>query len=278
MKRYIQKRYILEPRYNSVIYGGVSVDSDTVMFNWQKDNQETDIITLTDVCSGQYDDDNVRYVYAYSYTPDATKSDKSFFRDYIKGKITPDVWCDEDVEKFVDNGVLKLDSYFDLEQFGAIINIKPTSTPSIMDVLRQTIMNYASGVLNSFDLVKQAYQHVEFDEDKAREALKATGKYSESKIEDEISFTKNKFETLKKKNELFQIKRFIPAEIRAGFLNYLKFKTDEERDVYAALQGVDVLIYDDFITSGSTVKEVIRYLRAINDKNTLTVFVLVKQH
>ena len=36
-------------------------------------------------------------------------------------------------------------------------------------------------------------------------------------------------------------------------------------------------VFDDFLTSGATIKEVIRYLKAIHDKNTLTVFILVKQ-
>lgn len=73
------------------------------------------------------------------------------------------------------------------------------------------------------------------------------------------------------------MKRFIPKAIRSGFYDFLKFKTEKERKVYEALQGVDVLVYDDFLTSDSTVKEIIRYLRAIHDENSLTVFVLIKQ-
>lgn len=57
-----------------------------------------------------------------------------------------------------------------------------------------------------------------------------------------------------------------------------RFELDpEEKQIYLSLQGVNVLIFDDFLTSGVTVKEIIRYLKSFNENNTLTVFVLVKQ-
>ena len=94
----------------------------------------------------------------------------------------------------------------------------------------------------------------------------------------DINYTISKFNDLKKSGELFQITRFLPTAIRVGSTNYIKFASEVEKSVYMDLQNANVLIYDDFITSGSTVKEVMRYLKSINENNTLTVFILVKQH
>lgn len=140
--------------------------------------------------------------------------------------------------------------------------------------------NYLHSYMNppflTFELVKQTYNDVIFDTDVAFKSLIEAG-WDIVDAEDEVNFISNKFNSLKQEGTLFQIKRFIPSEIRKGFSNFLKFKNDRQRQTYEKLQGVDVLIYDDFLTSGSTVKEIIRYLKSINSDNTLTVFVLVNQ-
>ena len=73
------------------------------------------------------------------------------------------------------------------------------------------------------------------------------------------------------------MKKFIPRQVREAFTDFLKFESKETEEVYHNLQGVDVLVFDDFLTSGSTIKEIIRYLKTINPSNTLTVFVLINQ-
>ena len=73
------------------------------------------------------------------------------------------------------------------------------------------------------------------------------------------------------------MKKFVPRQVREAFTDFLKFESKETEEVYRNLQGVDVLAFDDFLTSGSTVKEIIRYLGAINPNNKLTIFILVNQ-
>ena len=72
------------------------------------------------------------------------------------------------------------------------------------------------------------------------------------------------------------IKRFVPREVREGFYNFLRFKSKQAEETYRKLQGVDLFLYDDFVTSGTTVKEMMRCIRSIHDKNTLTVFALLQ--
>lgn len=280
MKKYIKRRYPLKPIHSSEnIYCGVSVNGKRVDFDFNQDDEKKDIITLVTDSSGEYDDDNVTYVYGYSYTSYASRDDITFFRDLLKGKITPRIYANPDIEEFITQGIRALNVYTDISEFGAIINLDTGTKPSVLNMIRVHLMEYLDQRSIQFTLVKQAYENVRFDVEKAKAAMrKSNRKYSESEIDRDIEFTLNKFEELKRSKDLFQIKRFLPVEIRAGFMNFFKFASEEERAVFEQLQGVNVLIYDDFLTSGSTVKEVIRYLRAINDRNALTVFVLVKQH
>ena len=86
-----------------------------------------------------------------------------------------------------------------------------------------------------------------------------------------------KFKASADAKEVFKIKNYVPREIRTGFSEFLKFGNKEEANLYNSLQGKNVLIYDDFYTSGTTVGEVARLLKSIHEKNTLTIFTLVKQ-
>lgn len=253
------------------LYEGVSIDSESnVIFNFKKDNK-TDIINLDSDVSGQFNEDDIRYVYGYRYNQNATKQQRKIFRDYIKsGKRTADI------EDFVEKAVIKLDVVQELKSFGALVSIKSSSYPSVISIIGNYLHSYMNPPFLTFELVKQTYNDVIFNTDIAFEALIKAG-WDTVDAEDEVTFINDKFNSLKEEGSLFQIKRFIPSEIRKGFSNFLKFKNDRQKLTYEKLQGVDVLIYDDFLTSGSTVKEVIRYLKSINPDNTLTVFVLVNQ-
>lgn len=253
------------------LYEGVSIDAEgNVIFNFKKDNNN-DIINLDSDVSGRFTEDDIRYVYGYKYNQNATKQQKKIFRDYIKsGKRTTNV------DEFVEKAIIKLDVVQKLESFGALVSIKSSSYPSVVSIIGNYLHSYMNPPFLTFELVKQTYNDVIFDTDVAFKSLIKAG-WDTVDAEDEVNFINNKFNTLKQEGTLFQIKRFVPSEIRKGFSNFLKFKNDRQKLTYEKLQGVDVLIYDDFLTSGSTVKEIIRYLKSINSDNTLTVFVLVNQ-
>lgn len=269
-------------KFRSTIYAGAYIDDkNQVYFNWNTDDYERDILALATDTSGEFDDNGVRYIYGFEYLPNVNGEQKRAFRNYIKhlgeGYEYLTSGPDQDVDEFVERALLRFDSRYDLHSFEVTVHVEPTSTNTIVDYMGALIADMSTGPQVNFELVKNMYRDVKFDVDKAYVHLKQSNRYTEDKIKKWISKASKRFENLKKNGSLFEMKKFVPRELRDGFENYLKFKTDEERWLYQNLQGVDVLIYDDFLTSGATVREIVRYLRSINDKNTLTVFVLIKQ-
>lgn len=129
-----------------------------------------------------------------------------------------------------------------------------------------------------FELAREPYARVEFNSEKAAQALRNTiGQDAighKRRIERDIQFNLNKFEQFKRSGGLFKAESFFPSALRAGFSNFLTFKTEDERKAYEALQGANILLFTNFMTSGTTVREAVRYLTSIHDENTLTVFVL----
>ena len=261
------------------IYAGITVNNNEINFNWDSDSASNDLIHLNEDSSGSYDEDGVHYFYAYSFVEGCNAREKKIVRNYLKCKTDPSLIYSENLEDFVDQGVLQLDHFCNLNKFVATVYLESTSSDySLVDLMGSYIFEYTQphNTQIDFKLLKKIYSEVRFDSTAAYNALIAAG-YSDSDAKHEIQFTEKKFAELKQSNELFQMKRFIPKEIRTAFLDFLKFKSPKDEKLYRLLQGVDVLIYDDFLTSGATIREVIRYLRSINPNNTLTVFVLVKQ-
>lgn len=258
------------------IFAGITItDDDKIMFDWDKDSRR-DILKLAASTSGNFIQDGITYFYAYTWSDIAASYQINRVRRYLKSLGDSKDLYSQDVEDFVELGVLKFDTFKPLKTFSVLIGIEPSKFPSLVDVMDGYLMEYSQSPIVDIRLVKNTYDHVGFDSSKAYKALLESG-LTQHRAEREIQFTMRKFQELKASGTLFEMKRFLPRAIREGFYNFLKFKTEEEKQLYMKLQGVDVLIYDDFLTSGSTVKEVVRYLKSIHNENQLTVFVLVKQ-
>ena len=146
----------------------------------------------------------------------ASAKHRKIFRDYLKGKIDPNFMYTEDIENFVEYSIISLDEWYSLNNYAAVIQVESTNQFSILNVISNYLLDYATKIHVDFKLVKKMYQDVKFDAKLARKQLRQSG-YNDNKIEQEINFTLRKFEELKKSGQLFQMKRFVPKEIRAGF-------------------------------------------------------------
>lgn len=254
------------------IYAGVSITNTKVIFNWTSDNANTDILKLAKPNYGEVLINDIPVIYGYEFTPRASSSDKKVFRDYIKSNAL----ISENVQQLVELGILHLDYMFSLSNLGYAVHPQSRTGYDLVTLMGNWIMEYSDATMSDFELIKEAYQNVTFDAAKAKAALRKRN-IPEREIDNIISDVTRRFNALKQTDKLFEIKMFLPREIRSGFLNYFKFATDDERIAYEALQGVDVLVYDDLATSGATLKEINRYLTAINPNNTLHSFVLLHQ-
>lgn len=254
------------------IYAGVYIQNSRPVFNWSGDTPDLDILKLSKPRYGTALVSDIPVIYGYEFEHSANGRDKKIFRDFIKANAL----ISEDVQQFVEYGILHLDYIFPLKDLGYAVHPQSRTGHDLIELMSNWIMEYSQATMSDFELIKEAYQNVTFDADKARAALRKRN-IPEREINESISEVLRRFEVLKQTDKLFEIKMFVPREIRAGFLNYLKFATDDERIAYEALQGVDVLVYDDLATSGATLREMNRYLNAINPNNRLHSFVLLKQ-
>ena len=65
------------------------------------------------------------------------------------------------------------------------------------------------------------------------------------------------------------------SRLRPYIMNFLKFKSDEDKELCSIIRQQNVLVIDDVTTSGSTLNEVLRKLRILNEDNEITIFSLI---
>ena len=266
-----------------IIKDGVRISNNgRIKFDKQKD-LDTDIIELTKDISGIKSTHNLTYVYAYEFKDGTNVKEQKYFRDALKHNIENTKYFNSaELFDFVEDGVFRLDEYKRLDKFKVLVSVKPTFTEqrTLLDLITLHIEQYSSNEIMSFELLKRKIKDVTFDPERALKALKQTNKYgnrSNAELEAIIYDVADKVNDMNPEDK-FTIKQYLPVVIREGFINYLKFKDEETEQLYRNLDaGTEVLIVDDFITSGSTLKEIIRFLNAVNTNNKITAFAFINQ-
>ena len=65
------------------------------------------------------------------------------------------------------------------------------------------------------------------------------------------------------------------SRFRPYMMHFLKFADKADEELCASIRKQNVLIIDDVTTSGSTLNEILRTLRILNEDNDITIFSLI---
>lgn len=65
------------------------------------------------------------------------------------------------------------------------------------------------------------------------------------------------------------------SRFRPYMMQFLKFNSKADEELCATIRKQNILIIDDIATSGSTLGEILRTLRILNEDNNITIFSLI---
>ena len=78
------------------------------------------------------------------------------------------------------------------------------------------------------------------------------------------------------KKEYFTIAKDVKkSKMRPYITHFLKIRNEEDAELCAKIKKQNVLIVDDIATSGSTLNEVLRAIRILNEDNQIAIFSLI---
>lgn len=72
-----------------------------------------------------------------------------------------------------------------------------------------------------------------------------------------------------------ELVKALPASISFDMDGYEQFATEQDEQLCATIRKQNILVMDDVTTSGSTLNEILRVLRILNEDNDVTVFSLI---
>lgn len=224
------------------------VKSDTgFKFNWSEDMPD-DIMPLKFKKyrgkTMKFGTSETKYTFYHAY--EMQKSDYS--TSFMKSLKLLDEYIDRrDAELLVNKAVVGFDSIFGANNYDTIVS--PVSSSIILTELVEKLRD-KSGVANLFSdaFVKSASTDIKLDMDKVDKLPEKTKKQ-----------VLREFSKVIDPNKPFKIKEIFSA-YRKFYQNFILFNSKEDRSLFNGVAGKKVILVDDYKTSGTTVKEMLRQL------------------
>lgn len=151
-------------------------------------------------------------------------------------KFTEDLQHDPDLTRFIKKAIDQLNHRINLYDYNLVV--MPESSSKVNQYMMRYLYRYAQPSLHRMELVK---------------ALPAS-----------ISFDMDAYE-----------KQYLDDVLENGRPRYTPAQKEEVKQLCASIRQQNVLIMDDVTTSGSTLNEILRTLRILNEDNEITVFSLI---
>lgn len=243
---------------------GIRLKDDEFEFDFKKDLPE-DFVNLTYGSKKVLKSSVFNFVpifYAYGRTHyDDNKDIKNRLIQLFKNK--KDV-SDEVFQKLLNKAIIRFDNISPIQNFDVIICPKSSST-GLTELLAKFHERNTHAIISNEVIVKNVKELIEVNYDLFKEKLKT----------EDDSLLRQRFESAFDKNGIFSIKK-VDVKFRNFISNFMKINGKvDERNVFNALCGGRVLIVDDVVSGGSTLKDIVRQVQKFAPKE-IKIFVLFR--
>lgn len=250
-------------------------ESNKFEFDFETDRVE-DIIMLTGT-GYQVEAFGYCFYYSYEFDSEVEGSVRSKFIKFLK--FTSDLKNQKNLTDFIKKAIDDL--HFKINLYDYDLVIMPESSSRVNQYMLRYIYRFAQPALKKMELVKTLPLNISFDmkayEEQYLDDVLENGRprYTESQ-KDEVRASINEMMDLVHKKDYFTIAQDVKkSKFRPYMMNFLKFSNEDDEELCRSIRKQNILIIDDVTTSGSTLNEVLRTLRIINEDNRITIFSLL---
>ncbi|MCR5645008.1 MAG: hypothetical protein K6F96_01280 [Bacteroidales bacterium] len=256
---------------------GVKFDNELQRFVFDFGNDEGgDIVSLTG--NGyQVEAFGKCFYYGYEFGDDVDGNVRTAFIRYVK--FSERLQDNPDLTQFIKKAVDDLNRRINLYDYNLVV--MPESSSSVNQYMLRYIYRYAQPMLQEMELVKALPERIGFDmkayEKQYLNDVLENGRprYTEAQKE-EVRHNIEQMLDLIHHKDYFTIARDVKkSRFRPYMMNFLRFATKEDEELCATIRKQNILVIDDVTTSGSTLGEILRTLRILNEDNNITIFSLI---
>ena len=263
-------------RYNNNVMGiTYNQEEKKFVFDFQHDGKE-DIISLTGA-GYQVEAFGKCFYYGYEFTEQVESSVRSAFIKYLK--FTDSLQEHPDLTNFIKKAVDDLDRQISLYNYDLVV--MPESSSKVNQYMLRYIYRFAQPSLHKMELVKSLPASISFDMDAYEKQYlddvleNGRPRYTQAQ-KDEVKQSIEKMLDLIHQKDYFTIAKDVKkSRFRPYMMHFLKFAAKADEELCASIRKQNVLIIDDVTTSGSTLNEILRTLRILNEDNDITIFSLI---
>lgn len=217
------------------------------------------------------------FYYSYEFSPDLDSSIRTQFIRHIK--FEEDFSNSDDFKCFINNAVNSLDKEICLPLFKAFIY--PKSMSELNRKLLSSLSRLSSPDVIEIEMIKELPQNILFDYERYHvevlDALQPDGRprFTEQAKNEAISIINEIMDDIHKK-DYFSIARDVKkARYRNYIKNFYKFENEQFESIYRKISNSNVLLFDDIVTTGTTIYHLLNCLRCVNDSNNIAIYSLI---
>lgn len=180
---------------------------------------------------------------------------------------------------FIKNAIDNLGKKINLYDYNLVV--MPELSSRVNQYMLRYIYRFAQPTLRKMELVKALPSLISFDTDAYSEQYlddvleDGRRRYAEAQKEEAKQSINQMLDLIHKKDYFTIAKDAKKSRFRPYMMDFLKFSTETDERLCATIRQQNVLIIDDVTTSGSTLNEILRTLRILNEDNEITIFSLI---
>lgn len=180
---------------------------------------------------------------------------------------------------FIKNAIDNLGKKINLYDYNLVV--MPELSSRVNQYMLRYIYRFAQPTLRKMELVKALPSLISFDTDAYSEQYlddvleDGRRRYAEAQKEEAKQSINQMLDLIHKKDYFTIAKDVKKSRFRPYMMDFLKFSTETDERLCATIRQQNVLIIDDVTTSGSTLNEILRTLRILNEDNEITIFSLI---
>lgn len=256
---------------------GITYDSilQKFVFDFEHDGND-DIISLTG--SGyQVEAFGKCFYYGYEFSDQIDGATRSAFIKHVK--FSEPLQDNLDLTSFIKKAIDNLSHQINLYDYNLVV--MPESSSRVNQYMLRYIYRFAQPMLRKMELVKNLPANISFDMDAYEEQYlndvleNGRPRYTKEQKEEAKQSITQMLELIHKKDYFTIAKDVKKSRFRPYMMQFLKFNSKADEELCATIRKQNILIIDDIATSGSTLGEILRTLRILNEDNNITIFSLI---
>lgn len=215
--------------------------------------------------------------YGYEFSKEVESSVRTRFIQYVK--FTRPIQSDSNLTRFIQKAVNDLNRKINLYDYDLVVT--PESSSGVNQYLLRYIYRFAQPTLRHMELVKNLPAEISFDMDAYEQQYlndvleNGQPRYTAIQKADAQKSIEIMMDLIHSKDYFTIAKDVKKSKLRPYIFDFLRFKSQKDEELCHRLRNNNILIVDDVTTSGSTLNEILRALRILNEDNKITVFSLL---